>query len=284
MPTVSAQNLRDIVREGIAGSIATHRGSREANSDDYKSPSSPEPTDEEIDDFLFSNPLLDGDTVSHLTDPGLLGFHASTAIASEEWLTEFREHVTSWASTQEWEAADLIYYHAFDAVPLPSPERRVWTPDNASEPLSRFISNSPSHLLLADQLLREGRLLSELGWREFEKLIAELLQDHGWTVTLMQGTKDQGIDVIAERIDGILGDIRSIWQAKKYSMDRKVQLRHVRELSAVVEQNRATKGIIVTTSGLTRGAIEWIRRDMYRLGAKSGDYVERWVRSRLYET
>jgi len=132
--------------------------------------------------------------------------------------------------------------------------------------------------------LREGRLLSELGWREFEKLIAELLQDHGWTVTLMQGTKDQGIDVIAERIDGILGDIRSIWQAKKYSMDRKVQLRHVRELSAVVEQNRATKGIIVTTSGLTRGAIEWIRRDMYRLGAKSGDYVERWVRSRLYET
>jgi len=135
---------------------------------------------------------------------------------------------------------------------------------------------------MADKLLREGRLLNEMGWRDFEKLIAELLQTHGWDVTLMQGTKDGGIDVLAERNDPVLGALKAIWQAKRYASDRKVQLSHLRELSAVVEIERATKGIVVTTSALTRGAIEWIQRDKYRLEAKDGHDVEKWIKGRLY--
>ncbi|NKE72622.1 restriction endonuclease [Candidatus Manganitrophus noduliformans] len=284
MPTVTAQFLRDLVSEGIAASISMHRASREANADDYVRPEDEEPTDDEIDDFLFSNPLLDGETVSHLTDPGLLGFFASTAVASDDWLFEFREHIASWADTQEWQAADLVFYHAIDHVNPPTPDREVWTPNSALVPAAVFLANSPSHLLLADKLLREGKLLSELGWRQFEHLIAELLETHGWNVTLMQGSRDGGIDVLAERVDPILGALKAIWQAKKYSTNRKVQLSHLRELSAVVERDRVTKGIIVTTSTFTRGAIEWVQRDTYRLDAKDGQYVERWVRRRLYET
>lgn len=281
MPTVTAQSLRDLVGELISPSIELHRGSREYSDESYVKPSG-EPMDEEVDDFLFSNPILDGETVSHLTDPGLLGFHLSTAHATEEWLQEFRENVTSWASTKEWKAADLVPYHILAQFDGPEPERRIWMPSTGLDLV--LFSHAPNHLVMAERLLREGRLLSEMGWREFERLIGELLESQGWTVTVMRGTKDGGIDVLSEKNDQDLGDVRAIWQAKKYGPDRKVTLNHLRELSAVVERDRATKGILITTSSFTGGAIEWVRSDRYRLDAKDGRFVEQWVRSRLYET
>ncbi len=281
MPTVTAQYLRDRVGEAIARSIELHRGSREYSYENYVRPTG-EPTDEEIDDFLLSNPILDGETVSQLTDPGLLGFHLSTAHASEDWLVDFNENIASWASTKEWKAADLVYYHVLAQFDGPEPERRIWTPPTTLD-LSLF-SNAPNHLLLAERLLREGRLLSEMGWREFEKLIGELLESQGWAVTVMRGTKDGGIDVLSERQDADLGTLRAIWQAKKYGSEKKVTLSHLRELSAVVERERVTKGVLVTTSSFTGGAIQWVQSDKYRLDAKDGKFVEKWVRSRLYET
>lgn len=279
MATVNAQYLRDLVSELVVSSIEMHRGSREFGDEDYVRPEGAL-TEDEIDDFLYSNPLLDVETVLHLTEPGLLGYQLSTAHATDEWLEEFRELVTSWASTKEWEAADLVRYHVFSQFDGPLPERRVWTP-SAELDLALF-SSAPNHLLLADQLLREGRLLSELGWREFEKLIGELLESQGWSVTVMRGSKDGGIDVLSEKNDRHIGNIRAIWQAKKYGTDRKVTLSHLRELSGVVERDRATKGIMVTTSSYTGGAIKWVQSDKYRLDAKDGAFVEQWVRSRLY--
>ena len=281
MPAVTAQSLRETVAELLERSIEMHRGSREFADDEYKRPVG-EPTDEEIDDFLLSNPILDGETVLHLTDPGLLGFHLSTASATEAWLIGFRENVANWASTKEWKAADLIYYHVLAQFDGPAPERRIWTPPARLD--VEVFSHAPNHLLLAEKLLREGRLLSEMGWREFEKLIGELLESHGWTVTVMRGTKDGGIDVLSEREDEELGSLRAIWQAKKYGPGTKVTLNHLRELSAIVDKHRATKGIVVTTSSLTGGAIEWVQSDKYRLDAKDGKFVEQWVRRRLYET
>lgn len=279
MPTINAQHLRDVVNDLLASSIEIHRGSRELSSEGYVRPIGP-PTEEEIDDFLYSNPLLNGETVSHLTDTGLLGFELSTAHASDEWLAEFRESVQSWANTREWEAADLVYYHVIAQFEAPSSERKIWTPPSNFD--ATLFAFAPNHLLLADKLLREGRLLSELGWRDFEKLIGELLESNGWSVTIMRGSKDGGIDVLSERQDEHIGSIRAIWQAKKYGNDRKVTLSHLRELSGVVERDRATKGIIVTTSSFTGGAIKWVQSDKYRLDAKDGHFVEQWVRSRLY--
>lgn len=280
MPKVTAQSLRDLVSELIGPSINLHRGSREYSDEKYNRPNG-EPTEEEVDDFLFSNPILDIETVSHLTDPGLLGFHLSTAHATEDWLAEFRENVESWASTKEWKAADLVYYHIIAQFDAPESERQIWTPPTTLD-LSLF-AQTPNHLLLAERLLREGHLLSEMGWREFEKLIGELLESQGWTVTVMRGTKDGGIDVLSERQDQVIGTLRAIWQAKKYGPEKKVALSHLRELSGIVEKDRATKGVIVTTSSLTRGAIDWVQSDKYRLDAKDGRFVEQWVRSRLYE-
>ncbi|MBC3917602.1 restriction endonuclease [Undibacterium sp. CY18W] len=282
MTTLTTQALRDIVMHEILNSIEIHRRSRENNDDDYVKPSSELPTDEEIEDFLLSNPLIDFETAHHLTDPGLLGFHINTAKVTEAWLVKFKEQVSSWTKTNEWLAADLVYYNDFDVVAPPTPEKEIWIPDNTIALPPAFLSNSPNHLMLAAKLLREGKLLSDLSWREFEHLIGELLTSNGWDVTVMQGSKDGGIDVLTERNDPILGSVKAIWQAKKYVGHKKVQLSHLRELSAVVEHLRATKGVIVTTSSFTKGAIDWVQKDTYRLEAKDGKFVENWILSKLY--
>jgi restriction system protein len=119
-------------------------------------------------------------------------------------------------------------------------------------------------------MLEDGRLLSDLNWEQFEALIAELLERDGWSVSGMKRTKDGGIDVWGTIILHDLGEVQSIWQAKKYGPGRKVELHQVRELSGVLDRSRASKALIVTTSSLTRGAIDWIREDRFRLGYHDG--------------
>lgn len=270
---LSASALRDIICELIASSIEIHRGSRESSEDAYDRPIG-DPTDDEVDDFLFCNPLYDAETVEQLTDPGLLGFNYPKAKLSRAALDEFREQTSSWAQTNEWLGADMVPYHVYLQTQEPD-ESAIWLPGQTIE--QTWFSNSPNALLLAADLLKSGRLLSELDWRSFEKLIGELLEREGYQVEVTRGSKDGGVDVIASIQDPNIGLIRSIWQAKKYSLSNKVGLAEVRELSGLVARPNVTKGIVVTTSHLTRGALEWIKKDTYKLSVKDKDEVEAWV-------
>jgi hypothetical protein len=276
--TVTAEYLRDIIGDLISGSIDLHRSSRLAVSDEPYNPPSGQPTDEEIDDFIASNPLFDQEIQEQLMDPGLLGFAARTARISEEWLSEFRENVEGWSQNNSWLAADLPWIAAVSS-PQPS-ESELWRPSLGAEP--SWISASPTAIILAAELLRSGRLLSELPWRKFEELIGQLLELEGWKVEVTRPSKDGGIDVVALKTDATLGPIRSLWQAKKYGPSRHVRLSDVRELAGIIDFDRATKGVVVTTGRLTRGAIDWIRRDKYRLDYKDALKMEAWVHSKIF--
>jgi restriction endonuclease Mrr len=56
-----------------------------------------------------------------------------------------------------------------------------------------------------------------------------------------------------------------------------VQLSQARELSGVIERERASKGVLVTTTSLTLGALKWVKQDEFRLSAKDGSQVKRWI-------
>jgi restriction system protein len=45
----------------------------------------------------------------------------------------------------------------------------------------------------------------------------------------------------------------------------------------LVERERASKGVLVTTTSLTKGAVKWIKQDEFRLDAKDGEAVKRWI-------
>jgi len=212
--------------------------------------------------------------VTQLTDPGLLGYSANMAKISGNWEKEFLEKTKKWKEGEIWLSAtqiDFVNHPDFN-----SDKTEVWSPGLIIPP---WLDITPSYLLIAQNILREGRHLSEMNWRDFENLIGILLENNGWEVEVTQGTKDGGIDVIAKKEDSILGDIKTIWQAKKYRSNNFVTLSSVRELSAVREVANATKGIMVTTSRLTKGAIEWVQRDLYRLEYKEKKQIEEWILS-----
>jgi len=277
MNKITAQDLRDKITHIISQTIEIHRGSRAVKDLKYFEPSGL-PTEDEIDDFIVSNALFDMETVEQLLDPGFLGFSAKRAQVTKEWLNEFEGQVSSRSQSNSWLAADAPIWNIITTPPNPI-ESREWQPPNI-KPL--WLESSQSYILLAKEILRKGKLLSELSWRDFEKLVGALLETEGWNVEVAKETRDGGLDIIAVKDDPTLGLIQSAWQAKKYAPHRKVRLSEVRELSAVRDNIKATKGIMVTTSHLTRDAIEWIKQDKYRLSYKEQDDILNWIKGKHF--
>jgi len=145
---------------------------------------------------------------------------------------------------------------------------------------SRLQQFAPS-LGLLQRLQHKLIQLDDLTWREFERLIASMLEADGYDVELMQGSKDGGVDVVAIKDLGDAGLFKSVWQAKKHRLDRKVGLSLVRELADTRLEHGASKGIIVTTSFLTSGALERVERDRYRLGKVDRADLDRWIERTL---
>lgn len=278
MPRITVADLREMIAQGISETIEMHRLSRLDAGDTSAIRTTGDPTDDEIDDFVASNPLFDSVVWEHLLDPGPLGFQAKTVRVTSQWVHDFTKQVHYGAHTDKWLAADLPW--EWEGGEIRPADTTLWTPATSAQPT--WIARSPGCLLLAADLLRSGRLLSELSWRGFEELIGTLLESEGWSVNVTRPSKDGGIDVIATKHDSVIGEVRSLWQAKKYGLNNKVALSEVRELSAVRDDAKATKAVIVTTSHLTRGAIEWVKRDLYRLSYKDREQIERWVKQLVF--
>ncbi|MBM3526966.1 MAG: restriction endonuclease [Alphaproteobacteria bacterium] len=270
---ISKLELRAIIEQELASTIEWHRSSRQVQDESYVRPTG-QPTDDELDDFILTNPLFDEEIATQLIDPGLLGFGYPSAQVEDSIFEELRDLSRQWAQTNEWIAADLVPYRVLSEI-RPT-ESRHW--DASAEGGPKWLVRAPSNLILAAELLKRGKLLSELIWRQFEEVIGEVLEREGWYVDLTRPSKDGGIDLYASKDDPSIGKLRSIWQAKKYGENKKVQLSAVRELSGVLQKSGATKGVLVTTSHLTRGALDWVKQDVYRLDYKDKEQIEAWIR------
>jgi restriction system protein len=72
--------------------------------------------------------------------------------------------------------------------------------------------------------------------------------------------------------------ILSVWQAKKMQEGNKVGLRVIRELADTRNQLKASKGVIVTSTSLTRDAIQRIQSDKYLLEGFQKPELLEWIR------
>jgi hypothetical protein len=124
-------------------------------------------------------------------------------------------------------------------------------------------------------ILRNPNLLNAITWRNFEKLLANLLETFEYDVELLSGTKDGGIDIIAIKKDEHFGPVRFILQAKRWQ--NKVGVEPIRELAFLQHQLNATKACLVTTSHFTSGA--WQLANMYKwqLELKDQDGLMDWL-------
>lgn len=143
--------------------------------------------------------------------------------------------------------------------------------------IARF---SPSYGIL-QKLLKNGSHFDNLTSRDFEKLVAQLLEAAGYEIELTKATRDGGIDIIAVKRHDIVGYFKTVWQAKKSSKN-KVGLNVIRELADSVNEFKASKGIIVTSTYLTKDALIRVERDKYILGKVDRDDLNGWVNKILY--
>lgn len=141
---------------------------------------------------------------------------------------------------------------------------------------------SPSIGLL-QRLRNQTQSLDDLSWRQFEMLVSELLESDDYEIELMSGTKDGGVDIVAIKDLGENGMFKALWQAKKYSASRKIGISTIRELADVRDEHKASKGIIVTSSFLTSGALQRVERDRYILGKVDRNDLNVWIDRKLYE-
>jgi restriction system protein len=128
---------------------------------------------------------------------------------------------------------------------------------------------------------KDPRLLQQVSWREFERIMADLLERLGFQIELQQGTKDGGIDILALR-GGPLGDHRYLIQAKRWA--NKVGVEPVRQLLFLQGHYRATKGCLATTSTFTRGARELAAEYRWQLDLKDLRGIQDWVAEAIHSS
>jgi HJR/Mrr/RecB family endonuclease len=119
--------------------------------------------------------------------------------------------------------------------------------------LVRFLATHP------DQLY-------SLNPRKFEELVEAIFRDFGYDVILTPKPRDGGFDVRAIRKDSV-GTLLYLIECKRFSPHRPVGPEIIRSLYGVVEQQRASCGLLVTTSRFTKGAKEEARKNGIQVGS-----------------
>jgi restriction system protein len=131
--------------------------------------------------------------------------------------------------------------------------------------LNASISRSPAELapvkpvlefnMVDPRFVQKSDVLSELDSRpnlmelspsEFESLITNLFEKMGLETRLTQASRDGGVDCVAYDARPVLGG-KVVIQAKRYK--NTVGVSAVRDLFGTMQNEGATKGILVTTSG-----------------------------------
>jgi restriction system protein len=151
--------------------------------------------------------------------------------------------------------------------------------DSDSGPYKTIITDVES---VNDDLLRSlsnnPRLLYELTPRGFENVVAELLRRLGYQVTVTPPSNDGGKDIYAAKKTSI-GSFLYLVECKKYAPDNRVGVELIRQLHGVVQAEKATAGILVTTSFFTKGALEFQGKVSYQISLQDFVGVQKWLQS-----
>lgn len=135
------------------------------------------------------------------------------------------------------------------------------------------ITKALTNLFVA-RIVANPLFLSQLEWREVEKLVADLFNGLGFMVTLTPPGKDGGKDVILEY--RISGETRScIVEVKHWRSSSKVGEKKVKSFVEVVVSEKHDSGLFLSTYGFTHSAfasLTEIERCRLRVGSKQKIY------------
>jgi restriction endonuclease Mrr len=132
---------------------------------------------------------------------------------------------------------------------------------------------------LADYFRDDPEALRKVDPFMFERIVAELFEAEGYKIILTPPRADGGKDIYAYKTDQFT-KTQFLVECKRYTPPSKVDVKIVRELYGVVQQERASGGIVVTTSYFTKPAITFANTVPYQLFLRDIDYISQWLRKR----
>jgi restriction system protein len=139
----------------------------------------------------------------------------------------------------------------------------------AVPPILEFDVNDPRFIDEEEILsgLDERTNLIDLTPHAFETVIRDLFQAMGFDTYQTRPSRDGGVDCVAHYTKSVIGG-KYIIQAKRYV--HRVPVEAVRDLAGALDHERASKGILVTTSDFTPAGYEFARGKPIELISGSG--------------
>jgi hypothetical protein len=222
---------------------------------------------------------------SLLPDPVYQSFQVNTSLA----LAELRQAQLGTRSAPPFDSIYIISNDSGDQASNPD----LWIADyirgnfgerksHLYEPPSSVVTQEIiSDLQFVNRELlsfirRHPQVMYELSPRKFEDLIAEILRGLGYEITLTKQSRDGGKDLYAV-YHSRLGSHLYIVECKRYAPSRPVGVDVVRSLYGVVQQERATMGVVATTSSFTKDAEQFQSVVKFGLSLKGYNDLSKWI-------
>jgi restriction system protein len=129
---------------------------------------------------------------------------------------------------------------------------------------------------LVERLQKQPDDVYKLPPRQFEELIASLLDDMGWEVHLTQQTRDGGRDILAY-LNTDVARLLFLVEAKRYNPKRPVGVELVRNLYGTLCHEQANSAMLVTSSYFSPDAKEFQKQHVYQISLKDYQDIVKWI-------
>jgi hypothetical protein len=212
---------------------------------------------------LVSSLSIDRDFVfyyEYLNDPPG-PFLSSAKKDTDHYLDQFEEH---WKQSIHISDVENLY----EQITIPE--------DNKAGTNIAIISSNEWEEIIR-RLSLDPTLMLKLPARKFEELVAEFLNRDGLEVYVTPESRDGGRDILAFAQTPI-GRHLYLVECKRYSPDRPVGISIVQRLYGVVTHEKATAGLIVTTSRFSATALAFAETNRHQIGLKDYNDLKNWLK------
>jgi hypothetical protein len=153
--------------------------------------------------------------------------------------------------------------------------------DIASTDRRELIAGAKPLIIAANQaiiarLRKQPTDVFKLTSRQYEELVAELLDDMGYEVELTPATRDGGKDILAS-IKTPTAKLLCLVEAKRYRQDRKLGVGLVRSLYGTLHDYQANSAMLVTTSTYSKDAYALQQKHKFQVSLKDYADVAGWI-------
>jgi restriction endonuclease Mrr len=198
--------------------------------------------------------------------PSIAYFEPGTEI-TPSFPFRFTEHTYDYKELMFWIEAAISAI----ATRYEIPERLIEEPEFRIQ-----VATLAERLALA--LPSDPAALKSITPRQFEELIAEIMERDGYRVELTKQMRDGGIDIKAYSSDKY-GSFLTIVDRKHYlNSGRLIGIEIVKTMWATLDLEKASRAMIATTSTFTSGAKDFGRKFEFRMSLKDHDAICEWIK------